>query len=139
MRIKIRRAGDSWAWTCPACVGFKRSRSYSSHRGAMDGAGAHMAADHPPRTLQRYRCTVVGCNPQLWGEVDAETHASVNGHRIAKWPKRSAEGERRARQRNRSGYYDRYNVGHKARGGYGSRDDYGDDSHPFSPEALGQD
>ena len=62
----------------------------------------------------RFRCTVTGCNPKLYGENAAEDHKNETGHRTAKWPVRSAEGERRARQRNKSGYYDKYNVGDKS-------------------------
>lgn len=61
----------------------------------------------------RFRCTVVGCNPKLYGENAAEAHKKDTGHRTAKWPVRSAEVKRRARQRNESGYYDKYNVGAK--------------------------
>ncbi len=63
----------------------------------------------------RWRCCVTGCNPKLIGEPAAERHRTDTGHRIAKWPIRSAEGKRRARARNRSGYYDKYNVGEKSR------------------------
>lgn len=62
----------------------------------------------------RWRCTVVGCNPVLIGEVKAEAHRDDTGHRIAKWPIRSPEGKAKARERNRSGYYDQYNVGEKS-------------------------
>lgn len=90
----------------------------------------------------RWRCLVTGCNPKLYGEGAAEVHREAEGHRVAKWPVRSAEGQRRARARNRGGYYDKYNVGAKSayvRLGRGSSSDWGDDSHPFSAEALGQD
>ena len=61
----------------------------------------------------RWRCVVVGCNPRL--DVDsAGEHFRATGHRVAKWPVRSAEGKRRAAERNRTGYYDRYNVGAKS-------------------------
>lgn len=61
----------------------------------------------------RWRCLTTGCNPKL-NQASAAEHATDTGHRVAKWPVRSAEGKRRARQRNRSGYYDQYNVGAKA-------------------------
>lgn len=61
----------------------------------------------------RWRCTTTGCNPVLFGEDAATAHREESGHRTAKWPVRSAEGKRRARARNRTGYYDRYNVGAK--------------------------
>lgn len=85
----------------------------------------------------RWRCLTTGCNPKLYGDAAAAAHREAEGHRVAKWPVRSAEGQRRARQRNRSGYYDKYNIGAKSRAArFGS---YGDDGeHPFSPEALGQ-
>jgi hypothetical protein len=63
----------------------------------------------------RFRCLVTGCNPVLFGQTAATEHFQKLGHRTAKWPVRSAEGERRAQARNKSGYYDKYNVGPKAR------------------------
>lgn len=63
----------------------------------------------------RWRCLVAGCNPRLYGKEAAEKHRKNEGHRVAKWPVRSAEGKRRARHRNKSGYYDKYNVGAKSR------------------------
>lgn len=47
-------------------------------------------------------------------EISAAAHTSDTGHRTAKWQVRSAAGKRKAKQRNRSGYYDRYNVGEKS-------------------------
>ncbi|SEB28961.1 hypothetical protein [Arthrobacter woluwensis] len=61
----------------------------------------------------RWRCTVVGCNPVLIGEPAAREHEAT-GHRIAKWPIRSAAGKAKARRRNKTGYYDQYNVGPKS-------------------------
>lgn len=71
------------------------------------------------------RCLSIGCNPILKNRPIAEQHAAQTGHRVAKWPVRSAEGKRRARHRNRTGYYDQYNVGAKsaeARGLTGRRE-----------------
>lgn len=88
----------------------------------------------------RQRCLTVGCNPQLMSLDAAAAHRTETGHRTAKWPMRSPEGQRRARQRNKSGYYDKYNAGKKSghtRGGYQGA--YHEDDHPFSSEALGQD
>ncbi|WP_432789280.1 hypothetical protein QYM46_13150 [Brevibacterium sp. K11IcPPYGO002] len=62
----------------------------------------------------RQRCLTVGCNPMLTDEGAAKNHREATGHRTAKWPVRSAEGERRARIRNKTGYYDKYNVGAKS-------------------------
>lgn len=62
----------------------------------------------------RYRCLSTGCNPIMFGEKEANEHAHTTGHRTAKWPVRSAEGERKARIRNKTGYYDKYNVGEKS-------------------------
>lgn len=62
----------------------------------------------------RWRCTVVGCNPVMKSLEEMESHQAETGHRTAKWPIRSAEGKRRARTRNQTGYYDKYNVGAKA-------------------------
>lgn len=63
----------------------------------------------------RWRCCITGCNPKLFGYEAALKHKTDTGHRIARWPVRSAEGQAMARARNRSGYYDKYNVGPKAR------------------------
>ena len=62
----------------------------------------------------RRRCLTVGCNPVLKNEAEAVIHRANTGHRTAKWPLRSAEGKRRARIRNKTGYYDKYNVGYKS-------------------------
>lgn len=82
-----------------------------------------MSADYQPN---RWRCLTTGCNPVL-NEVTAASHTTETGHRTAKWPVRSAAGKRKAKQRNRSGYYDKYNVGAKSAaargiGGVGFRD-----------------
>lgn len=62
---------------------------------------------------ERWRCLAKGCNPVL--DVNtALKHREESGHRVAKWPVRSEAGQRRAQARNRSGYYDRYNVGAKS-------------------------
>lgn len=61
----------------------------------------------------RWRCLTTGCNPRL-DEASAVVHREAEGHRVATWPVRSKEGRRRARARNKSGYYDRYNVGAKS-------------------------
>lgn len=58
----------------------------------------------------RYRCLTSGCNPKLYGENSASKHSEDYGHRTAKWPVRSTEGKRKAEERNRNGYYDKYNV-----------------------------
>lgn len=91
----------------------------------------------------RFRCIVVGCNPVLIGQQSATEHGELTGHRTAKWPIRSAAGKAKARQRNRTGYYDQYNVGAKSAVMRGivrfADDDDGYADHPFSPEALGQD
>ena len=62
---------------------------------------------------KRWRCLATGCNPKLQ-EASAVKHREETGHRVAKWPIRSPEGKAKARERNRTGYYDRYNVGAKS-------------------------
>lgn len=66
------------------------------------------------KNADRWRCLMTGCNPQLFGESAATAHKNETGHRVAKWPVRSPEGERRAQIRNQTGYYDKYNVGPKS-------------------------
>jgi hypothetical protein len=73
----------------------------------------------------RWRCTVAGCNPVLVGEASADAHRDDKGHRIAKWPIRSKAGKKKAVVRNRTGYYDKYNVGAKS---------YEERGHLFDPE-----
>lgn len=97
---------------------------------SADPAGAT-----PPSELariERWRCMQKGCNPVL-DQATAAEHNDATGHRVAKWPVRSADGQAKADERNRTGYYDRYNVGAKSR-----RPSFEHDDHPFSPEALGQ-
>ena len=74
--------------------------------------GSHCRGGDQPQP-GRWRCLIAGCNPML-DEAMAQAHRDETGHRVAAWPVRSAEGKRRARARNKSGYYDLYNVGEKA-------------------------
>lgn len=67
----------------------------------------------------RYRCLTTGCNPVLYGEEQAHEHKESTGHRTAKCPVRSAAGRRKERERQKNGYYDKYNVGAKS---YGARE-----------------
>lgn len=61
---------------------------------------------------QRYRCMVKGCNPVLFGEHAVAQHKADTGHtKIYKWPVRSEAGKRKQRERNRNGYYGKYNFG----------------------------
>lgn len=62
----------------------------------------------------RYRCLSTGCNPVMYGEEQANEHTHTTGHRTAKWSVRSAEGERKARTLNKTGYYAKYNTGDKS-------------------------
>ncbi len=50
----------------------------------------------------------------MFGQDAADEHQAATGHRTAKWPVRSTEGRRKANERNRTGYYDKYNVGAKS-------------------------
>lgn len=61
----------------------------------------------------RWRCLITGCNPLL-NATSAQAHKEKTGHRVAAWPVRSAEGQRRAQVRNQTGYYRKYNVGDKS-------------------------
>lgn len=77
----------------------------------------------------RWRCTVVGCNPVMKSEAAKDEHVAETGHRTAKWPIRSAAGKAKARARNRSAYYDKYNVGEKSyEARFGARDIPGGDT-----------
>lgn len=112
----------------------------------------------------RFRCLEKGCNPVMKGDTPEEAkalgdaHTKETGHRTAKWAIRSADGKAKARKRNRSGYYNRYNVGDKSflnrghlidpelhdrlLGALGTKEDaddrdwYADSIHPFSDEAF---
>lgn len=88
----------TYSWT----AGFTRKRERVSN---------YQGGDRPQP--KRWRCLATGCNPVL-DEDTATAHKAGTGHRVAKWPVRSAEGKRRSRERNTSGYYDRYNVGEKS-------------------------
>lgn len=79
----------------------------------------------------RHRCLMVGCNPKLKSRAVAEQHREQTGHRIARWPKRSAEGERKQRERNRQQY-----LNGELPWGFGYRDDGQVD---FEAEAARQD
>lgn len=129
--VTIRLDFGRWVVVCHE---HRYQMGHATHAQAIRDGNRHALKAH----AQRYRCTVAGCNPELYGERAAESHRALSGHRTAKWPVRSAEGQRRARQRNRSGYYNKYNTGEKARHPRrGSLGDWGDD-HPGSEEALGQ-
>jgi len=69
-----------------------------------------VSADYQPN---RWRCLTIGCNPVL-NEQTAVAHTDETGHRTAKWPVRSKAGRKAAKRRNRTGYYDKYNVGEKS-------------------------
>jgi hypothetical protein len=62
---------------------------------------------------KRWRCLTSGCNPVL-NEKTAAEHNATTQHRVAKWPVRSPAGKKKAAQRNKTGYYDKYNVGDKS-------------------------
>lgn len=53
----------------------------------------------------RMRCLQVGCNPKLKGESIAAQHSQDTGHRVAKWPVRSATGKAKQGERNRISHY----------------------------------
>lgn len=57
----------------------------------------------------RRRCVVVGCNPVLLDEDAAAAHREETGHRTAAWPVRSEAGKAKAEERNKTGYYRKYN------------------------------
>lgn len=61
---------------------------------------------------KRWRCLATGCNPKL-DEASAQAHSTETKHRVAKWPVRSPAGKAKARERQKTGYYDKYNVGAK--------------------------
>lgn len=59
------------------------------------------------KASDRWRCLTVGCNPKLKSQKVAEQHRDQTGHRIARWPVRSAEGHRKQRERNRLQWQER--------------------------------
>lgn len=93
---------------------------YSSIYTGRDGKGVKQGYRNPRKgrkfvdNSKRFRCMVKGCNPKLFGEEAAQSHREEYGHKVYKWPERSTEGKRRAAERNRTGYYDKYNVGVKS-------------------------
>ena len=86
---------------------------------------------------KRWRCLTVGCNPVL-NETTAAAHAQETGHRVAKWPVRSRAGKAKAKQRNRSGYYDKYNVGEKSYEARGLGRGMGLSPEDMSGDGIGQ-
>lgn len=56
----------------------------------------------------RHRCLVAGCNPYLENAEKATEHKNKTGHRTAKWPVRSKEGKRLAKERINGNYYKKY-------------------------------
>lgn len=141
-RGSVVKVGPAWGWYCSCGSTSDKAMTWAV---AMTAMGQHLAGKHgpdrdvapeperSPAPRQRYRCTVVGCNPELYGEAAEAQHHHETGHRTAKWPVRSAEGKRRERKRNRSGYHRRYQRGVLGRwsGGF-EGDGFG------SAEALGQ-
>lgn len=82
--------------------------SAGNHGGRVRAALDAVINDAELVEAERWRCLATGCNPPLT-QVLAVQHAASTGHRVAKWPKRSAAGEAKARERNRTGYYRKYN------------------------------
>lgn len=78
----------------------------------MSPVGSNYSGGDQPQPI-RWRCMKVGCNPIL-NEQGAHAHNKSTGHKVAKWPVRSKAGKAKARQRNKTGYYDQYNVGPKS-------------------------
>lgn len=123
-RITVRKVrGIDWGASCPACPLW--GITTGSWSLTMRAADAHRISHR----RERWRCCIVGCNPKLWSMAAAEAHRIDKAHRVARWPVRSAEGERKQRERNRAGYYRRYST----------RPKWGGDDRHDSPEALGQD
>lgn len=98
--------GDDWDYDEDDWEDSHQDNSHIVIRVSRDQGGDREQPD-------RWRCLATGCNPAL-DEESAAQHRADTGHRVAKWPVRSAEGKRRAAERNRTGYYDRYNVGAKS-------------------------
>lgn len=81
------------------------------------------------RTSDRWRCLTVGCNPTLKSQRIAEQHRDQTGHRIARWPVRSAEGQQKQRERNQRVWEERQeDLGHGPELGPGLYDGLGDDA-----------
>ena len=93
-------------------LGFGAGNFASDRQHVERPKGSHYRGGDQPQP-DRWRCLIAGCNPMLDGAT-AQAHRAETGHRVAAWPVRSAEGKRRARARNKSGYYDVYNVDEKA-------------------------
>jgi len=95
------------------------------HEQGVEIDGEHERSGHIERPIgshyrggdkvqpDRWRCLATGCNPKLDADT-APIHHDATSHRVAKWPVRSADGKSRARVRNKSGYYNKYNVGAKS-------------------------
>ncbi len=101
--VRVSRAADRpwlvlpWGAVCTACAW---SVIRMSHSRAVAAAVGHVHAAH--RDAVRWRCLVRGCNPGLWSESLALKHRAETGHRVARWPVRSPEGELKQRERYRA-------------------------------------
>lgn len=105
-------------------LGF-RENYLNTNAGKREVRKAFADAKKSTGDTQRYRCMTKGCNPVLFGEQAVAQHKADTGHnRIYKWPVRSAEGKRRQRQRNRSGYYRKYNAEYTGTEEYTYSEDY---------------
>jgi hypothetical protein len=98
---------DDGPWLHPKVSSYSKPLSQLAKR--EKGKVKNEQHNNARKNAGRMRCLQVGCNPIL--DVDsAKAHSEETAHRTAAWPVRSIEGTRRAKARNRTGYYDKYNV-----------------------------
>ena len=82
--------------------------SVRAERAQIEKEVKQRISESKEKNKTRHRCLVAGCNPYLENAEKAAEHKNKTGHRTAKWPVRSEEGKRLAKERINGNYYKKY-------------------------------
>lgn len=82
--------------------------SIGAERAQIEKEVKQRISESKEKNKTRHRCLVAGCNPYLENAEKATEHKNKTGHRTAKWPVRSEEGKRLAKERINGNYYKKY-------------------------------
>ena len=82
--------------------------SVGAERAQLEKEVKQRISESKEKNKTRHRCLVAGCNPYLENAEKATEHKNKTGHRTAKWPVRSEEGKRLAKERINGNYYKKY-------------------------------
>lgn len=82
--------------------------SIGAERAQIEKEVKQRISESKEKNKTRHRCLVAGCNPYLENAEKATEHKNKTGHRTAKWPVRSKEGKRLAKERINGNYYKKY-------------------------------